>query len=366
MPKNRAGYRMAPSLWQENPADLAVRLLAALDFEGAETAFNNWIPNAGFDPEIEKKEPAAFAAVRAAKYWGPLLSEWINTGKQLQPMDASGLDNLLIQYQNYDFGKWLKLFSQNLLQLILRLIQDLIRVQDSVLNEGENKCPKPQTKSPESSNSTNPEDQNKDQSDGNKTLTQLAAQAALLYPVISKVSALLLCGKATQKTRGQATDLLTLAFKTFRIDGRFSYLLANCYYKDRKKEQAYQQYAYSLLNFPQLTPDFNPDNDNHNDFGLPKEIRALIIKQPQPAKAVVLGSIKGVFKMIELPSDLRFSDQQHQQALDCYLAFQRAEAAAFNPNKNIRQLADARKALMEADQVLGKEYMKMIKAREER
>jgi len=276
------------------------------------------------------------------------------------------LDNLLIQYQNYDFGKWLKLFSQNLLQLILRLIQDLIRVQDPVLNEGENKCPKPPTKAPDGSNSTNPEDQNKDQSDGDKTLTQLAAQAALLYPVISKVSALLLCGKATQKTRGQATDLLTLAFKTFRIDGRFSYLLANCYYKDRKKEQAYQQYAYSLLNFPQLTPDFNPDNDNHNDFGLPKEIRALIIKQPQPAKAVVLGSIKGVFKMIELPSDLRFSDQQHQQALDCYLAFQRAEAAAFNPNKNIRQLADARKALMEADQVLGKEYMKMIKAREER
>lgn len=358
---NRASHQAPPSLWQENSAELAIQLLAALDFEGAQSAFNNWIPQASMDPSIEQKEPAAFAAIRAAKDWGPLLSEWINTGKQLLPMNALQLDNLLIQYQNYDFGKWLKLFSQNLLQLFLRMTQDLIRIHNPSVNEGQKTLTDQPNKEPTPAKTKKSGTQKNNQN--NKAFKQAAKEANLLYPVITKITGHLLSKHATTKTLGQANDLLKLAFKAFHMDGRYSYLLAHCYYKNRKKEQANQQFAYSLLYYPELTPSFNEDKAL---FQFPKEIVALIKKQPQPAKAVTLGVIKGIFKLIELPSDLHFSDQQHQDALQCYLALQQAEAAAYQPRKNLRQLADTRKALMDADQVLGKEYMKMIKVREGR
>jgi len=344
---NNASYLYQPDLWQASTSEEIIRLLIALDFSGTEAAFDNWMLKVANDSleKLEKKEPAAFAALQAAKDWRSKLEGWNNTGKLLNPISKEKLEHLLDDYLAYDFGKWLTNFSASLLQLFYRLTQDIIKTY--LPKESSTGVPQQDICSQQVSPKEGP-------------LAPYQHQQSAIYELIARITTLLLQQKKVPKAQVQALDLLKEARKAFPQDGMLAYLLAACFYQKNQKKDGKQQYAKCLLYFPELSEKFINQNSL---LAIPKEIQRLL-KNQQPARAVALGTIQGVFQLIELPKDFSLKDSTNQRALDGYHALHLVTQAEISPTKNLSKITSYRKHLQETDPEIYKKYMANVKSRE--
>ncbi|SDZ86219.1 hypothetical protein SAMN05192529_10310 [Arachidicoccus rhizosphaerae] len=337
-----------PDLWQTASSEEIIRLLIALDFNATEIAFNNWNSNNPIETpeELQKKEPAVYAARKAALDWAPKLEGWNNTGKQLTVIDQEKLQQLLQDFKDYEFGKWLSNFSQSLLQLLYRLSQDLIKscIKKEVPDE-EN----PLTSSSSTSSKEGP-------------YAPYLHEQCGIYHLVDGITSILQRQKINPRAKIQTVDLLKEARKAFPQDGRLSYLLAGSYFENNQNKDARQQYAKSLLYFPELAESMIIQNPT---IEAPNEIKKLIGSQA-PARAVAIGFLQGIFQLIELPVDFSINDAMQQKALLSYLALYDVEQATLSAPTDLIYIAKCRKHLKETDLQLYNKYMAIIRAREER
>ena len=343
-----------PDLWQASSCEEIIQLLSALNFDGTEKAFNSWISNNSIETEeeLQKQEPAVHAARRAAMDWNAKLDGWNNSRKQLTTISKEKLEVLLQEFQNYDFGKWLSNFSASLLQLLYRLMQDLISTYTN------KETPAESAKDQTPPEGLTPPPVPPAQKEG--PFPPYLHEQSALYELIACMAKLLLGQKKNPKSHLQTIDLLKEARKAFPQDGQLCYLLAACYYQNKQNKDARQQYAKSLLFYPELTEKIL---EQSAPISLPKEIKQLLHNQ-QPARAVALGTLQGIFQLIELPKDFSLVDAANQKALDSYQALFNTEKAAMSPAKNTSRLTACRKQLIETDPDLYKKYMALVKSRE--
>lgn len=310
-----------PSLWGDHTAERGVQLLAALDFAGADQALNACLKDQSL-AELAQKEPAAAAAIKAVRFWQPLINN-PKGGQHEQDLQISwaDLNNLVNTYANYDFGKWLSSFASNLLCLLTNLADGLLQ-----------KMPSKQLSSQLSSQRLCPEQ---------------------VYITIELLCQLLPASGNNLKRKNLAIQLLLNATAAFPIDGRLYYLLTAAYFQRKKRSEALRQYTYNLLYFPAFALGFA------SIYSYLPTAFVQLLKSLPPAKAVAIGVMQDLLPLLT-PPQLPLSEPSDIEAMQCYQAFYQAEQSR-KKNEALNIQVRHRKNIVLADKIIGEKYLEYIK-----
>lgn len=320
--------QLFPDLWSTPTAEKGIQLLANLDFPAAEAALLSWLDNRDIE-SLEVAEPAGVASTRACQAWHNILIQTVGTtalDTLNTNIDLHAISALTDSFIAFDFGRYLKNFSNNLLLALVGLSSRFLR-QQPISSKA---CPEP------------------------------------LYLHLQKLSMLLLgYGYGSQQLpsskqlKEAATQLLQQSTLTYAADGRLLELLCGAYYQNKQKAIALDSYMHLMISFP-LTAANHPTSL----IPYPSALTALLENNP-PIQAAAIGYIQGIFTTLIKPQEqLTLQQQGFENDIHAYNALYTAEQLLRSGKSQLNQITEARKRLLALSPAIGKSYLQLIQTRE--